>query len=217
MVSGVDILRTRSSQRIPTVLHTQYHVRLFTVMILSLFLYLSWLRLYPVWTLQCFCLCLCVSFSRCCSKILLSVCWLDFVFYLFLLLIFVGFVRLRFYLCLVACLSVCLFISKTSVAKVPNYSKKSWAYFDEFFDGWVWCKEQFLDFCDAILPVTIQLLWSFCLWFVIVVTALHVIWDSNRWIYGNYVDGCFAVANSELCNSFPVHLRQTDINLEQFK
>jgi len=38
-----------------------------------------------------------------------------------------------------------------------------------------------------------------------------------QWAYNNNEDGCFVAAGPELWNSLPAHLRQTDINLEQFK
>jgi len=38
-----------------------------------------------------------------------------------------------------------------------------------------------------------------------------------RWIYSSYGDRCFAAAAPMLWNNLPAHLRQTDINFEQFK
>jgi len=38
-----------------------------------------------------------------------------------------------------------------------------------------------------------------------------------RWTHSSYGDRCFAAAGPRLWNSLPAHLRQTDINFEQFK
>jgi len=38
-----------------------------------------------------------------------------------------------------------------------------------------------------------------------------------RRTYSSYGDRCFAAAGSRLWNSLPAHLRQTDVNFEQFK
>jgi len=35
--------------------------------------------------------------------------------------------------------------------------------------------------------------------------------------YSSYGDRCFAAAGPRLRNNLPAHLRQTDINVEQFK
>jgi len=38
-----------------------------------------------------------------------------------------------------------------------------------------------------------------------------------RWTHSSYGDRCFAAAGPRMWNNLPAHLRQTDINFEQFK